>query len=35
MRFGEQDVIGQANEMAHDFWTKFQAEFGGTVMPER
>jgi 5-methylthioadenosine/S-adenosylhomocysteine deaminase len=31
----EQDVIDHANEMARDFWTKFQAEFGGTVMPER
>ncbi|MFW6074850.1 MAG: amidohydrolase family protein [Chloroflexota bacterium] len=29
------DVIDHANEMARDFWTKFQAEYGGTVMPER
>jgi 5-methylthioadenosine/S-adenosylhomocysteine deaminase len=35
VRVNEDDVIDHANEMARDFWAKFQSEFGGTVMPER
>ena len=31
----EDEVIDNANEMARDFWRKFQAQYGGTVMPER